>query len=79
MAYASRLYPRAEPRGFTLQRIKPHSNHCLNGVITPESILFTQAHKRDLFNVSQPVCIFVILTLNCIKESFLNFSGNWAT
>ncbi len=22
MAYASRLYPRAEPRGFTLQRIK---------------------------------------------------------
>ncbi len=28
MAYASRLYPRAEPRGFTLQRIK-HSKPML--------------------------------------------------
>ena len=29
MAYASRLYPRAEPRGFTLQWIKPTYNFVL--------------------------------------------------
>ncbi len=33
MAYASRLYPRAEPRGFTLQVIKTVFSRVFNGKI----------------------------------------------